>query len=126
MIEFSTSGDISIEVNGKRLAVAQSYRARTLRDSRTIEAFGQREPVGAASGRTTHQIELSRVQLLDQARSDGIDFYELSGFTLVIAKPGARVIYSGCEWSGIDESAGLGSVVLESVALVASKRMVLR
>ena len=125
MIEFSTSGDISIEVNGKRLAVAQSYRARTTRESRTVEAFGHTEPVGAVAGRTQHQIELSRVQLLDEAVSDGIDFYELSGFTVVIAKPGRRVIYSGCEWAGIDESAGLGSVVLESVTLLASKRMVL-
>ena len=125
MIEFSTSADIGIEVNGKRLAVAQSYRARTTRESRPVEAFGSREPVGAMSGRTTYQIELSRVQLLDEALGDGVDFYELSGFTLVIAKPGQRVIYSGCEWSGIDESAGLGSVVLESVALIATKRMVL-
>lgn len=125
MIEFSTSGDISIEVNGKRLAVAQSYRARTIRESRAIEAFGKRSPVGVMAGRTTHQIDLSRVQLLDEALSDGIDFYGLSGFTLVIAKPGQRVIYSGCEWSGIDESAGLGSVVLESVSLIATKRMVL-
>ena len=125
MIEFSTSAQISIEVNGKRLAVAQSYRARTIRESRTVEAFGSREPVGAMSGRTTHQIELSRVQLLDEALGDGIDFYGLSDFTLVIAKPGQRVIYSGCEWSGIDESAGLGSVVLESVTLIAVRRMVL-
>jgi len=125
MIEFSTSGDISIEVNGQRLAVAQSYRARTIRESRTVEAFGKREPVGVMSGRTTYQIELSRVQLLDEAVGDGIDFYALAGFTVVIAKPGQRVIYSGCEWSGIDESAGLGSVVLESVNLVATRRMVL-
>ena len=125
MIEFSTSGDISIEVNGKRLAVAQSYRARTLRESRSVEAFGQREPVGVMSGRITHQIDLGRVQLLDEALGDGIDFYALSGFTLVIAKPGQRVIYSGCEWSGIDESAGLGTAVLESVTLIAAKRMVL-
>jgi len=125
MIEFSTSADISIEVNGRPLAVAQSYRARALRESRTVEAFGQKEPVGTASGRTTYQIELSRVQLLEDAYTDGIDFYGLGGFTVTIAKPGQRVIYSGCEWSGIDESAGLGGVVLESVSLVAAKRMVL-
>ncbi|MCL2580500.1 MAG: hypothetical protein FWE32_10815 [Oscillospiraceae bacterium] len=126
MIEFSTSGDISIEVNGKKLAVAQSYRARTRRESRSVEAFGQREPVGTATGRTTYQIDLSRVQLLDEAAGDGIDFYELSGFALVIAKPGERVIYSGCEWSEIDEAASLGGTVLEGVALIAAKRMVIR
>ena len=125
MIEFTTSGEISIEVNGRRLAVAQSYRARALRESRAVEAFGSREPVGVMSGRLTYQVELARVQLLDEALGDGIDFYGLSGFTLVIARPGQRVIYSGCEWSGIDESAGLGGAVIESVSLVAASRMVL-
>jgi len=125
MIEFTTSAEISIEVNGRRLAVAQSYQARTLRESRPIEAFGSREPVGVASGRLRYQIELARVQLLDEALGDGVDFHELSAFTLVIAKPGQRVIYSGCEWSGIDESAGLGGAVIESVSLAATTRMVL-
>ena len=125
MIEFTTSGEISIEVNGRRLAVAQSYRARAMRESRPVEAFGSREPVGMMSGRLTYQIELARVQLLDEALGDGVDFHGLRGFTLVIAKPGQRVIYSGCEWAGIDESAGLGGTVLESVSLVATTRMVL-
>ena len=125
MIEFTTSAEISIEVDGKRLAVAQSYRARAVRESRAVEAFGSREPVGAMTGRMTYQVELSRVQLLQGAASDGVDFYDLAGFTLVIAKPGQRVIYSGCEWSSIDESAGLGNVVLESVSLIAASRMVL-
>ena len=126
MIEFTTSGDISIEVNGQKLAVAQSYRVRTRRESRPVEAFGQREPVGVMAGRAFHQIDLSRVQLLDAARGDGVDFYGLSGFTVVIAKPGERVIYAGCEWSDIEETANLGSAVLETVSLVAAKRMVLK
>ena len=33
-ITFPTGSDISIEVNGQRLAVAQSYRARTSKESR--------------------------------------------------------------------------------------------
>ncbi len=123
MITFPTSGDITIEVNGRRLAVAQSYRARSTRDSRPVEAFGQKEPVGTVAGRCVHRLELQRVQLLEEAASDGIDFFALSGFNVVIAKPGRRVIYSGCEWSNIDESASLGSVVLESVSILAAGRM---
>jgi len=125
MIEFTTSADIGIEVDGKRLAVAQSYRARAQRETRPVEAFGSKFPVGVAGGRTVYQIELARVQLLDEALGDGVDFHGLTGFTLVIAKPGQRVIYSGCEWSGIDESAGLGGTVIESVSLLATGRMVL-
>ena len=44
-ITFPTGSDISIEVNGQRLAVAQSYKARTAKESRYVEAFGSREPV---------------------------------------------------------------------------------
>ena len=125
MIEFTTSGDIRLEVDGKCIAVAQGYRARASRQSRAVEAFGQDEPVGVAASRTVHEITLSRVQLLDEALGDGIDFYGLTGFTLVIAKPGQRVIYSGCEWSSIDERVELGGMVLENVGLVAARRMVL-
>ena len=60
-ITFPTGSDISIEVNGQRLAVAQSYRARTSKESRYVEAFGSREPVGAVDGRVKHLIELTRV-----------------------------------------------------------------
>jgi len=126
MIAFPTSCDITIEINGKKLAVAQSYRARSTRESRAVEAFGQSEPVGTVAGRCVHQLELSRVRLLEGAADDGIDFYTLGGFNVVIAKPGRRVIYSGCEWSGIDEAAALGGVVLESVSILAAKRMELR
>lgn len=125
MLSFPTSGDISIEVNGTRLAVAQSYRVKSSRESKAVEAFGQREPVGTVSGRCIHQLELSRVQLLEAPGTDGVDFYDLSDFNVVIAKPGRRVIYTGCQWSAIDESASLGSVVLESVGILAARRMVL-
>ena len=33
-ITFPTGKDISIEVNGRRLAVAQSYKAKTVKESR--------------------------------------------------------------------------------------------
>lgn len=123
MITFPTSAEIAIEVNGKPLAVAQSYRAKTTRESRVVEAFGSREPVGAVAGPVVHQLELQRVQLLEPGLSDGVDFYGLADFNVVIAKPGRRVIYSGCQWSGIDEAAALGGVVLESVSIVAAGRM---
>lgn len=125
MMTFPTSGDITIEINGKPLAVAQSYRVKSARDSKTVEAFGQKEPVGTVAGKCLHQLELQRVEVLD-GLGDEIDFYGLSGFNVVIAKPGRRMIYTGCEWAAITEAASLGSVVLESVSIVATKRMVLQ
>jgi len=121
MLSIPTSNEISIEVNGRKVAVAQSYRARTSRDSKHVEAFGSVEPVATVGGRVKHQLELSRV--LISAPGDGVDFHEVSGFNVVIVKPDRKVIYSGCEWASIDEAAALGNVVLESVSIVASKRL---
>lgn len=123
MLRFTTSNDISIEVNGKRLAVAQGYRAKSTRRSRYVEAFGSAEPVGAVGLRTQHMLELKRVAVTGSALEDGIDFFGLSGFNVVIAKPRRKIIYSGCEWADIEESAALGGVVLESVSIVAAHRM---
>jgi hypothetical protein len=123
MLAFPTSQDITIEVNGQKLAVAQSYRARSSRQARPVEAFGEKEPVGTIGGRCVHQLELSRVQMFGDS---GVDFHELDGFNVVIAKPDRRVIYSGCRWSDIDEAASIGSAVLEKAQILATKRMVLR
>ncbi len=118
-----TSKDIYIEINGKKLAVVQSYKARSTRESRTIEAFGSSEPVGTVGGRVKHILELSRVCLTG---SDGIGFFDLSGFNVVVVKPDRKIIYSGCEWAGITETAALGDVMVESVTVAAAKRMEMR
>ncbi|MFA9381917.1 MAG: hypothetical protein ACERKO_12760, partial [Acetanaerobacterium sp.] len=110
---FPTSSDIYIEVNGRRLAVVESYKAKAVRESRYIEAFGQEEPVGTVAGRVRHVIELGRIYATDTAVRDGISFFEISDFNLVIVKPDRRVIYSGCEWADIVESVTLGDVVAE-------------
>lgn len=123
MLNFPTGNDIYIEINGRKLAVAQSYRAQTSRDSKYVEAFGESEPVGAVGGRQKHILELTRVAVSSVALGDGIDFYNLSGFNVVISKPDRKIIYSGCEWAKIEENGGLGNVILESVSIVASKRM---
>ena len=51
LLSIPTSADISIEVNGQKVAAAQSYRVQSARESRYIEAFGSREPVGTVGGR---------------------------------------------------------------------------
>ena len=131
LVSIPTSADIYIEVNGTKVAAAQSYRVKSSRQSRYVEAFGSSEPVGTVGGRVQHWIELSRVCL---CRAQGVDFYELSGFNLVIVQPDCKIIYSGCEWSDvtvvggsgsdyITQSASVGEVVLEKVSLVASRRI---
>ncbi len=120
---FPTSSDIYLEVDGVRVAVVQSYAAKTTKSSAVVEAFGESEPVAASPGQTTHVIELSRLYATDQAIRDGLDFYDMEDFSLVICKPDRKIIYSGCQWSSIQESANIGSMVLEKVTLVAARRL---
>ena len=120
---FPTSSDIYLEADGVRVAVVQSYAAKTTKSSTAVEAFGESEPVATSPGQAAHVIELSRLYATDQAIRDGLNFYEMKDFSLVICKPDRKVIYSGCQWSSIQESASIGSMVLEKVTLVASPRI---
>ncbi len=118
-----TSSDIYLEINGRKVAVVQSYTAQTTKSSTAVEAFGESEPVAAIPGQYQHLVELTRIYATDEALADGIDFYGLEDFSLVICKPDRRVIYSGCQWSKIGETGNLGTSVLEKITLVAARRM---
>jgi hypothetical protein len=120
---FPMSSDIYLEVNGKKVAVVQSYTVLATRTSREIEAFGENEPVATIAGQRKDKLELSRLYATDEAISDGIGFYDLTDFSLVICKPGKRILYSGCRWSSIEEIGKLGEPVAQHVTLVARKRM---
>lgn len=121
---FPTSSDIYLEADDKKIAVVQSYKARASRKSKNIEAFGESEPVATIEGPRSYVIELTRLYATDEAISDGIDFYSLTDFSLVIVKPTGRVVYTGCQWADIQESGELGDMVSEKVTVTAAKRVV--
>ena len=120
---FPTSSDIWLEVDGQKVAVVQGYSCKASRTSMTVEAFGEDEPVATVQGPQSYVIHLSRLYATDQAAADGLNFYELNNFSLVICKPDRKVIYSDCQWSGIEEDAQLGKTVVEKLTLVARSRM---
>ena len=120
---FPTSSDIYLELDGKKVAVVQSYTARAAKSSRSVEAFGESEPVATIEGQKKYTLELTRLYATDDAVSDGINFYDLRDFSLVICKPDRKIIYSGCEWSTIHEEGQLNAMVAEKVTVVASKRI---
>ena len=120
MIQFPTSSDIYLEANGKKIAVVQNYRSVSKRTEKTIEAFGEAEPVATIASQKAYQLELTRLYATDEAISDGISFYDLS---LVIVKPDRRVVYTGCNWSRIAETGQLSETVAEEITLVAAKRV---
>lgn len=120
---FPTSSDIYLEVNGKKVAVVQSYSARATRTSSVVEAFGEDQPVATVQGPAQYIIELTRLYATDQAIADGLNFHDLNDFSLVICKPDRKIIYSGCHWSAIQETGTLGAMVLEKVTISAAKRI---
>ena len=122
-IGFPTSSDIWLELEGKKVAVVQSYAARTSRSSRSVEAFGEDEPVATIPGPRSHVLELTRLYATDEAIRDGINFHDLEDFSLVICKPDRKIIYSGCQWSDIDENGQLGAMVVEKITIVAARRI---
>jgi hypothetical protein len=123
MTGFPTSSDIYLELDGKKVAVVQSYACKATRTSTAVEAFGEDEPVATIQGPQNHVIELTRLYATDSAIADGLDFYGMKDFSLVICKPDRKVIYSGCRWSAIQESARLGDMVAEKLTVVARRRI---
>jgi len=120
---FPTSSDIWLEANDRKIAVVQGYKARAKRSSRTVEAFGESEPVASIEGQKSYTIELTRLYATDEAITDGIDFFALADFSLVIVKPDRRIVYSGCQWADIEESGEIGEMIAENVKIVAAKRV---
>ena len=120
---FPTSSDIYLELDGRKVAVVQSYTAKAVKSSQSVEAFGESEPVATIEGQRKYTLELTRLYATDDAISDGINFYDLRDFSLVICKPDRKVIYSGCQWSTIAEEGQLNAMVAEKVTVVASRRI---
>ena len=123
MIGFPTSSDIYLEADGKKVAVVQSYRAVAKKSEKTVEAFGEAEPVATIAAQLSYRLELTRLYATDEAVSDGINFHTLSNFSLVIVKPDRRVVYTGCQWSEIAESGELSEMVAEKITVIARSRV---
>lgn len=123
MTGFPTSADIYLEMDGRKVAVVQGYTAKASKTSQSVEAFGESEPVATIEGQKRYTLELTRLYATDNAVSDGINFYDLAHFSLVICKPDRKVIYSGCQWSAIQEEGKVGSMVAEKVTVVAASRI---
>ena len=120
---FPTSADIYLELDGKKVAVVQGYTAKASKSSKNVEAFGESEPVATIEGQRKYTLELTRLYATDDAVSDGINFYDLRDFSLVICKPDRKIIYSGCEWSTIQEEGQLNAMVAERITVVAARRI---
>ena len=77
-VKIPTSSDIYLEADGVKVAVVQSYRSVATRTERTVEAFGESEPVATIAGHNVYQLTLTRLYATDEAISDPA-VRELSG-----------------------------------------------
>ena len=104
MIGLPTSYDIYLEQKGKRVAVVQSYSAKSTDHGR-------------------HVIRMTKLYFSNEAIRDGLNFHDLEDFSLVICKPDRKIIYSGCQWSAIGETGALGAMVVEKITIMAARRI---
>ena len=51
------------------------------------------------------------------------DFQALSDFTIVIVKPDRKILFTGCQWSGVTEQAASSDPVCETLTAVAAARL---
>ena len=61
-------------------------------------------------------LELTRLYATDEAIRDGLNFCDLDDFSLVVCKPDRNVIYTGCRWKSLQESAEVGVMTISPMA----------
>lgn len=121
MFTIPTSKDIYIEVNGRKVAVIESYQATASKKVTTIQEFGNDKAVCTISGQASYQLSLNRVYLVSE--NSLINFYNLKNFNIVIVKPDKRILYTGCEWINIKEGVKLNETCIETIDVNALDRI---
>ncbi len=115
--------DIYIEINNRKIAIIQSYSIKSIREYKSIESFGSKEPIAILPKYLKHFIDISKIQLLNTEFSDNIDFFSLSNFNLTIFRPDKQLIFSGCEWISISESFSINKNCIESISISSIQRL---
>jgi hypothetical protein len=121
-VEFPTSKDIYFELNGRKIAVVQSYNTSYTKEDKDIDAFGEELPVGNVPGKRQYTIKITKAYIHEAAVKDGINFYNINDFEFVIVKPDRRVVYTGCSITGVDEEGSLNDMIAENINIKAIRR----
>lgn len=123
-VAIATSNNIYLTVGGKKIAGVQSYSAKYTNDTKTVDAFGQDTPIGYTSGKKKYTLDLTKVFLEDTAIADGLDFYSLNDFNLVINRNGKKIQYTHCIITSLTEDGTLNDKVQEKMSIMALDRKV--
>ena len=76
---FPTSCDIYLELDGRKVAVVQSYTAKATKTSQVVEAFGESEPVATINGQNKYVLELTRLYATDDGHLQRLPVERHSG-----------------------------------------------
>ena len=125
ILPIMTGKDVSLSVNGRRLAMVESCEISATRELQKIGAYGERTPVGVETGGTEYRILIKCARLFDQALQDGICFEKLSSFTLTLKEPDRSIVYADCVWDGVIWKADLEQGLLKQASALSFQRTVL-
>ena len=73
---FPTSSDIYLELDGKKVAVVQSYTAKASKSSKSVEAFGESELsdiLTAAFNEAVKRVDADAEEVMGQITGGGIE-----------------------------------------------------
>ena len=105
----------------KKVAIVESYKVTKSKETKEQESFGEKEAVGTYGGKVSHELEISRAYVTDEALKDGIFLDELEDFDFVIEKPDRSETYFMCNWSEVSENGNLKDKVAENMRFKAAK-----
>ena len=121
LLNIPTSRDIYIEIAGVKVAVVESYKVNSSRENTVIKEIGNDNAICIVAGNLLHNIELKRVYFTSTSQFH-VDFFNLFDFTIVIAKPGKRIHYTGCQWTNISDGVSLDGHCVETITVLATGR----
>lgn len=111
--------NVFIELNGARMADAQSVKCTCIKERRAIRAFGEAEPVAWLERPPAYKLEFSLLRLHG---GNAAALHDLRNFRLTTVQNGIRVTYSGCEWQQLTEQAEPGDAALVERAVVSAEK----
>lgn len=117
-----TGASVLVSINNAPVGAAQCVRMVSKREVREALPLAATAADTLLTGPAAHTIELTRLQM--EGLEDAMDFYSLSGFTLETAFPNRRIVYSGCEWVELEETAKPDEIVLDKAVIAACSRAI--
>lgn len=121
---FPTSADIYLEVDGKKVAVVQSYSSKASKTSQSVEAFGESEPVTTIP-RTDQVCAGADAALAIPTTPSATVSASMTSATSpwLSASPTDGSSTAAAQWSTIAEEGELNAMVAEKVTVLAAKRI---